>query len=215
MRIDTIVDRAASRVQRLLESPIIPIEASGRHVHLTGDAIRLLFGKNSKLTYLSELSQPGQYVCAERVRVTGPKGEFPSVVVLGPQRGETQLEISRTDAISLGINAPVRLSGNIAGTPGAKLTGPSGEIEIPYGVIVAERHIHMTPEDAARWGFEDGQAVSVQVFSERPVMFNNVVLRVSPKFATYMHIDYDEANAGGIKNGMPCIIVTEVNRLGY
>jgi len=209
MSIDAMIERAAARVEKLLKCPVIPLEASGRHVHLTVEALRRLFGEDSKLTYVSELSQPGQYVCSERVRVVGPKGEFPSVVVLGPERDETQVEVSRTDAISLGINAPVRLSGNIAGTPGCKLIGPAGEVELSYGVIVAQRHIHMTLEDAARWNLSDGQAVNVRVFAERPVTFNSVILRVSPKFATYMHIDYDEANACGFSKGMAGIIVDD------
>ena len=219
MNMDTVIDRIAMRVEKLLKCPVIPIEASGRHVHLSAEAIVRLFGEGAGLTRVSELSQPGQYVCKERLRVTGPKGELPSVVVLGPLRDETQVEISATDAITLGINAPVRLSGNITGTPGVKLTGPAGELELPCGVIIAQRHIHMTPEDANRWNLEDGQTVSVRVFTERPVTFNGVILRVSPSFATYMHIDYDEANACGFTKAMAGIIVddsiTEVNSFGY
>jgi len=209
MSTDAIVDRVVSRIENLLECPIIPIEASGRHVHLSAEALRVLFGENNKLTFVSDLSQPGQFVCSERVRVSGPKGEFPSVVVLGPERDETQVEISRTDAVVLGIKAPVRLSGNISGTPGGRLTGPAGEVTLSCGVIIAERHIHMTPEDAARWDLEDGQTVNVRVFAERPVTFNSVVLRVSPKFATFMHIDYDEANACGFSKGMSGFIVDD------
>jgi propanediol utilization protein len=209
MDIESILDRVEARVRHLLEHPIIPIEASGRHVHLSREAIRSLFGIDGKLTRLAELSQPGQYVCRERVRAVGPKGEFPSVVVLGPEREETQLEISRTDAVTLGINAPVRVSGSIEGTPGIKLIGTEGEIELSCGVIIAERHIHMTPTDADRWGLADGQCVSVRVCGERPVTFNNVVLRVSGKFATYMHIDYDEANACGFYKGMSGVIFVD------
>jgi len=209
MSADIIIDRIATRVEELLKSPVIPIEASGRHMHLTGDAIKKLFGESAKLTHVSDLSQPGQFVCAERVRVTGPKGEFPSVVVLGPQRSETQVEISGTDAIALGIKAPVRLSGHISGTPGCKLTGPAGELELKSGVIIAQKHIHMTPEDASRWGLKDGQTVNVRVFTDRPVTFNGVVLRVSPDFTTFMHIDYDEANACGFTKGIVGIIVSD------
>lgn len=204
---EEILDRIAGRVKELLERPIIPLEASGRHVHLSRAAVDALFGKGYALTQTAELSQPGQFVCRERVRAAGPKGEFPSVVVLGPERHETQVEISRTDAVVLGLNAPVRLSGSIAGSPGIRLAGPAGEIELLSGVIVAERHIHMTPEDASRWGLCDGQTVSVRVFCERPVTFHGVALRVSPKFATYMHIDYDEANACGFRKGMAGIII--------
>jgi len=207
MNIDAVIGRVEEQVMKLLERPVIPIEASGRHVHLSHGAAQSLFGKGSRLTHVSPLSQPGQFVCRERVGIVGPKGEFSSVVVLGPERDETQLEISRTDAVKLGVDAPVRLSGNIAASPGIRLKGPAGEVELTRGVIVAERHIHMTPEDAGRWGFTDGQAVSVRVFGERPVTFNGVILRVSPQFATYMHIDYDEANACGFSKGMAGIIV--------
>ena len=219
MNTDAILSRAEERVRKLLACPAIPIEASGRHVHLSYGAAEALFGRDSRLTFVSELSQPGQFVCRERVRAVGPKGEFSSIVVLGPERGETQLEVSRTDAVTLGIHAPVRPSGKIAGSPGIRLVGPAGEVELDCGVIVAERHIHMTPHDANRWGFTDGQAVSVRVFGERPVTFNGVILRVSPDFRTYMHIDYDEANACGFYKGMTGIIVQdetiEVSGLGY
>ena len=209
MSIDAAIDRIAMRVENLLKCPVVPIEASGRHVHLYDEVIAKLFGENHSLTHVSDLSQPGQYVCKERIRVAGPKGEFPSVVVLGPSRKETQVEVSATDALALGIKAPVRLSGNIQGTPGAKLTGPAGELDLSYGVIIADRHIHMTPEDAKRWNLKDGQSVSVRVFTERPVIFNVVILRVSPDFVTYMHIDYDEANACGFTKGMAGIIVDD------
>jgi propanediol utilization protein len=209
MNIDEILDRVEERVRRLLDCPIIPIEASGRHVHLSREAVRTLFGKDAQLTRLAELSQPGQYVCQERVRAVGPKGEFPSVVVLGPERSETQLEISRTDSLTLGLNAPVRLSGSIEGTPGIKLIGSEGEVELSCGIIIAERHIHITSDDASRWNFSDGQTVSVRVYGERPVTFNSVVLRVSDKFATYMHIDYDEANACGFYKGMAGVIIAD------
>ena len=209
MNVDMVIDRIATRVDKLLKCPVIPIEASGRHVHLSEEALGKLFGAGSKLTHVSDLSQPGQYVCKERIRLAGPKGEFPSVVVLGPVRKETQVEVSATDALALGIKAPVRQSGHIAGTPGAKLTGPAGELELSYGVIIAQRHIHMTPEDATRWNLEDGQTVSVRVFTDRPTTFNGVVLRVSPDFKTFMHIDYDEANACGFTKGMAGIIVQD------
>jgi propanediol utilization protein len=193
----------------MLNGPVIPIEASGRHIHLSREAVEKLFGAGYQLTKVSELSQPGQFVCAERLRAKGPKGELASVVVLGPERRDTQMEISATDALTLGVKSALRLSGDTRGTPGIKLLGPAGELELEHGVIVAERHVHMTPQDAARWGFVDGQTVSVRVFGERPVVFCGVALRVSPDFATYMHIDYDEANACGFKKGMPGFIVNE------
>jgi propanediol utilization protein len=202
-------DRVTQRALKLLNSPVIPIEASGRHIHLSREAVDKLFGAGYQLTKVSELSQPGQFVCAERLRVKGPKGELASVVALGPERRETQMEISATDAMTLGVKAALRLSGDTRGTPGVRLVGPAGELELEHGVIVAERHVHMTPQDAARWGFADGQTVSVRVFGERPVVFCGVALRVSPDFSTYMHIDYDEANACGFKKGMPGFIVDE------
>jgi len=209
MNFDAVIDRIAERVETLLKCPVIPLEASGRHVHLSAEAIKKLFGENHSLTHVSDLSQSGQYVCKERLKLTGPKGGFPAVVVLGPQRNETQIEISATDAVALGINAPIRLSGNISGTPGAKLTGPAGELEVNNGVIVAQRHIHMTPEDAGKWNLKDGQSVDVRVFAKRAVTFHSVILRVSPDFKTFMHIDYDEANACGFTKGTAGIIVND------
>lgn len=214
------LDRIVEKVLERLGQPRIQLEASGRHVHLTREAVDDLFGKGYQLTRVSDLSQPGQFVCKERVRARGPKGEFGNVVILGPERKETQLEISLTDALTLGIKAPVRLSGNILHTPGVRLVGPKGEVDIPQGVIVAQRHIHMTPEDAQRFGLRDGQLVSVRVNSERPVTFHGVVLRVSPQFASFMHIDYDEANACGFTKGLTGTILTEDSfsggeRFGY
>jgi propanediol utilization protein len=197
-----LVERIVSRVLGELSKPRIPIEASGRHVHLKRADIDVLFGRGSELTRRGNLSQPGQFSCEERVRVVGPKGEFPSVIVLGPERPETQVELSLTDARFLGVDAPVRLSGDIASTPGVRIVGPQGEIETKNGVIAAKRHIHMTPEDAAAYGVHDGQTVSVTVYGERGTTFYGVALRVSPKFATYMHIDYDEANACAFREGM-------------
>jgi propanediol utilization protein len=204
-----LADRVTQRVLELLNGPVIPIEASGRHIHLSREAVDKLFGAGYQLTKVSELSQPGQFVCAERLRAKGPKGELASVVVLGPERRETQMEVSATDALTLGVKAALRLSGDTHDTPGIRLIGPAGELELERGVIVAERHVHMTPQDAARWGYKDGQTVSVRTFGERPVVFCNVALRVSPDFTTYMHIDYDEANACGFKKGMPGLIVNE------
>jgi propanediol utilization protein len=154
------------------------------------------------LTPVADLSQPGQFVCKERIGVVGPKGEFPAVVILGPERAETQVEISATDALTLGVKPPERLSGSLAGTPGIRLVGPKGSVEVDHGVMVAQRHIHMHPDFARQHGLVDRQVVSVKVWGERAVTFDNVVLRVSPDFATYMHIDYDEANACGFRKGM-------------
>ena len=177
----------------------VPLEASGRHVHVTSQQALTLFGH--PLTQKRPLSQPGQFLANERVTVIGPKGEFQNVAVLGPERPDTQVEISLTDARQLGLAAPVRLSGDVKGSPGAVLAGPRGRVELPQGVIAARRHIHMTPEDAARMGVRDKQVVKLQVFTDRPLVFEDVAVRVSEKFATFVHLDYDEANACGMAPG--------------
>ena len=177
----------------------VPLEASGRHVHVTKEQAQCLFGH--ELTPKRPLSQPGQYLANERVTVIGPKGRFENVAVLGPERKEAQVEISLTDGRALGVQPPVRLSGDVKNSPGAVLEGPRGRVEIRQGVIAAKRHIHMTPEDAARMGARDKQDVSLQVFTDRPLTFQDVTVRVSRDFATYVHLDYDEANACGFQNG--------------
>lgn len=173
------------------------VETSARHVHLTEEHIKILFGEGATLTKKKDLSQPGQFACEERVTVVGPKKSIPGVSILGPARSATQVEVSLTDARTLGVTAPVRESGDIAGSAPCKLVGPCGEVEISEGVIAAKRHIHFTPEDAAAAGVEDKQIVSVKIENEngRSLIFGDVVVRVSPKFAAAMHIDTDEANA--------------------
>ena len=186
-------------IQKVLKNIFIELEASGRHVHVTEAQAQVLFGH--KLTEERPLSQPGQFLAKERVTVLGPKGEFQNVAVLGPERKEAQVEISLTDGRTLGIQPPVKLSGSTEGSPGAVLIGPMGEIKLPQGVIAAKRHIHMTPEKAALLGISDKQTVRLQTYTQRPVIFEDVVVRVSPDFADYVHLDYDEANACGWKNG--------------
>jgi len=186
-------------VEKVLGNIFVKLEASGRHVHLTKDQAQTLFGHG--LTPKRPLSQPGQYLANERVTVIGPKGEFQNVAVLGPERKEAQVEISLTDGKVLGITSPIRLSGNTENTPGATLTGPKGSITIDHGVIVAKRHIHMTPEDAKHFGVQDKQLIRLQTFTQRPTVFGDTVVRVSPDFATFVHLDYDEANACGFQNG--------------
>ena len=171
------------------------VETSARHVHVTREALDILFGEGYELTVKKELSQPGQFASNERVAVVGPKGSFPAVSILGPVRPENQVEISLTDARSIGVTAPVRESGDVAGSGACKLVGPKGEVELSEGVIVAKRHIHMTPEDAEAAGVKDKEIVSVKIDSERSALLGDVVIRVSPKFATAMHIDTDECNA--------------------
>ena len=177
----------------------VELEASGRHVHVTEQQAQQLFGH--KLTLKRPLSQPGQYLANERVTVVGPKGSFENVAVLGPERKEAQVEISLTDGRSLGITPPIRLSGNVKNSPGAILQGPKGQVKLDQGVIAAQRHIHMTPEDAQRMGVKDKQTVRLQVFTDRPLIFEDVQVRVSKDFATFVHLDYDEANACGFRNG--------------
>ena len=185
--------------QAVLARIFVELEASGRHVHVTKQQAQALFGHG--LTPKRPLSQPGQFLANERVTVIGPKGTFENVAVLGPERKEAQVEISLTDARTLGLHPPVRLSGNVAGSPGAVLQTPRGKVTLQQGVIVAQRHIHMTPEDARRMGVKDKQTVRLQVFTERPLIFDDVQIRVSPDFATYVHLDYDEANACGFQAG--------------
>ena len=191
------------QVQALVEGVIgrlfVELEASGRHVHVTKAQALALFGH--ELTPQRPLSQPGQFLARERVTVVGPKGEFQNVAVLGPERKEGQVEISLTDGRALGIEAPVRLSGDVAGTPGAELVGPRGRVRLERGVMVAQRHIHMTPEKARQMGVADGQKVQLQVYTERPLIFGDVAVRVHPEFADFVHLDYDEANACGFRPG--------------
>lgn len=172
------------------------VETSARHVHVTKEHLEILFGEGYELTKKKDLSQPGQFACNERVAVIGTKGQFPAVSILGPVRPATQVEISASDARTLGVNAPVRESGDIAGSAPCKLVGPKGEVEISEGVIVAKRHIHMTPADAESFGVKDKDVVSVKIDSpERSLVFGDVVVRVSDKFTLAMHIDTDESNA--------------------
>ena len=177
----------------------VELEASGRHVHVTAQQAEILFGH--PLTPKRPLSQPGQYLANERVTVATPKGEFANVAVLGPERNEAQIEISLTDGRTLGLTPPVKLSGDISSSPGATLIGPKGRIELDRGVIAAKRHIHMTPADAARFGVKDKQVVKLQTYTSRPLIFDDTVVRVSDRFATYVHLDYDEANACGFRSG--------------
>ncbi len=169
---------------------------SARHIHLTAEAVEILYGKGAELTVKKMLSQPGQFATAnEKIRLVGPKGEL-AVSVLGPVRKANQVELSFSDARALGLkDVPVRESGDVAGTPGIKLVGPAGEMEIAEGCIIAKRHIHMTPADAEAFGVTNGQIVSVKLDTARPLIFGDVVCRVSDQFALAMHIDTDECNA--------------------
>ena len=174
------------------------VETSARHIHLSNKDLETLFGKGYQLTKKKELSQPGQFASEERVTIVGAKGEIKNVIILGPTRDNTQVELSLTDARSAGLTAMIRESGDIEGTAGCKLVGPAGEVEISCGVIAAKRHIHMTPADAKEFGVTDKQVVSVEVkTADRSLVFGDVVCRVSDSYATAMHIDTDESNAAG------------------
>ena len=175
----------------------IIIETSARHIHLSQADLETLFGEGYELTKKKDLSQPGQFACVEKVKVVGTRGEK-AMSVLGPVRDYTQIELALTDARSLGLEAPVRGSGNLAGSGACKLVGPKGEVELTEGVIAAKRHIHATPEDAEKLGVQDKDVVSVKIDTDgRSLVFGDVVVRVSPKFALAMHIDTDESNAAG------------------
>ena len=192
MNTDALVEAVMGRL-------FIPIEASGRHVHLTKAQALTLFGHS--LTAKKPLSQPGQFAANERLTIRGPKGEFQNVAVLGPERKAAQVEISLTDGRTLGITPPIRPSGDIDGTPGITLIGPKGTVELTEGVVVAQRHIHLSPEEGRRFSVTDGQIVRLQTFTNRPVVFEDVQVRIHPDFRGAVHLDYDEANACGFAQG--------------
>lgn len=179
----------------------IPIGVSNRHVHLSESAVERLFGKGYKLTKQKELSQPSQFACEETVTVIGPKGMIRNVRILGPARDITQLEVSLRDGFILGVTPPVRLSGDIDGTPGFTLQGPNGQLKLDKGLICAARHIHMHPQDAARFDVSNGEKVDIYVPGDRSITFHDTVIRVSENYQLEMHIDFDEANAAQIKHG--------------
>lgn len=177
------------------EKKEIPIESSARHVHLTKEAVEALFGKGAVLTKKRDLSQPGEFLSEQRLKLVTAKGEIANVAVLGPERKAVQVELSMTDCRSLGIKAPVNLSGDLNGAGSVYLVSENAVYDAKQSVIVAQNHIHMTPADAEYYGVKDSQSVKVTASTARPVTFDNVVIRVSPKFALAMHIDFDEANA--------------------
>lgn len=188
----------------------IKLEVSARHVHLSQEHVNILFGEGYQLTPKKELSQPGQFACEERVTVVGPKKTFENVAVLGPVRPESQIEFAKSDCFALGIMGLIRESGDIEGTPGVELKTEKGSVMLNKGLIIAKRHIHMTPEDAAEFGVQDKEIVNVKVESdERPLTFGEVVIRVSPKFSLAMHIDTDEGNAVNVGNGTDVKVTIE------
>lgn len=188
-------------VQAVVEALTVEIEASGRHVHLTPAAVERLFGPGAALTPVKDLSQPGQYACAQRLDVVGPKGTLKNVAVLGPTRKECQVEVSATDAVTLGLRPPVRQSGDTKDSCPVKLRVGENTLELERGLIIAQRHVHMTPADARRFGVSDGQRVGLKCLTDRPAVLEDAVVRVSDSFATYIHLDYDEANAVGWRKG--------------
>lgn len=199
--IEEIVINTVKKLMAEKDAPNrVPLGVSNKHLHLTQEHVEILFGKGHQLTNLKDVKQPGQFACEECVKIIGPKGEFPKVRVLGPARNETQIELSMTDARTLGVNVPIRESGKLEGTPGLILEGPCGRVELDHGAIAALRHIHMTPDIAEQLGLKDGDCVGVESSGLRPTLFRDVLVRVSPKYAYEMHIDTDEANAAGLKN---------------
>lgn len=194
-------------VEELKKTIFIEVEASGRHIHLSRADLDYLFGTGYQLTKAKDLSQPGQYACKERVDLVGPKGVLKNVVVLGPERKQTQAEISLTDTLTIGIKAPIRISGDIKGTPSFSVSANGKTLELKEGLIVAKRHLHITPEDANRFHVRDQERIKVKVFGDRPLIFEDLEVRVSKDFQTYIHIDYDEANACGFHKGTLAMIV--------
>ena len=185
----------------------LPVEVSARHVHLTKEDVETLFGPGRSLTHKRDLSQPGEFLSEERVKLVTLKGEMANVAVLGPERKATQVELSLTDTRALGIKAPVNLSGDLTGAGDVFIVGPCGVLEAKGSVIIARAHIHMTPADAERYGVHDGQCVSLKVETERSVTFDRVIIRVKPNFALAAHVDFDEANAACIgKDAMGIIL---------
>ena len=179
------------------------VETSARHIHVTEEQFKILFGADAVMHKKKDLSQPGQFAAEERLDVVGPKKTIPNISILGPARKAAQVEVSFTDARTLGVKAPVRESGDVAGSAPCKLVGPCGEVELSEGVIVAKRHIHATPEDAEKFGIKDKEIVSVKIESDgRSLVFGDVVVRVSPKYALAMHIDTDESNAAFATPGL-------------
>ena len=181
---------------------MVEIEGSGKHCHVTRETLDKLYGEGFKLEIKKWLSQPGQYAAPQKVTVQGPRGSV-DLSILGPCRRVDQVELSLTDARALGFEAPIRESGDVAGSTGCKLIGPCGEVDISEGVIIAKRHVHLTPEDAEVFGISDKQIVKVRVEGERALIFDEVVARVGPEYATFMHLDYDEINAAAITGEHP------------
>jgi putative phosphotransacetylase len=198
----------------LQQAKKVPIAASNRHIHLSPEHVERLFGRGYTLNKLKDLSQPNQFAAKETVTLIGPKGKIANVRVLGPARGNTQVEVSLFDGFSLGVKPPIRTSGDIKGSESITIQGPRGQVTIEEGLICAARHIHMHTSDGKAFGVNDGDLVQVKVDGERGVIFSNVLIRISPKYKLEMHIDLDEANAANIKNGQLGEIVAVESKRG-
>jgi putative phosphotransacetylase len=185
----------------IIMEKFIPVNMSNRHIHVSKEHLEILFGEGYELTNIKDLSQPGQFACDEKVDIVGPKSTLKGVRILGPVRPNTQVEISMFDARTMGVEGVVRASGNIQGTPGCTVVGPKGKVELKEGVIVAARHIHLHTSDSDRFGLKDKDVVKVRIGDERALVLENVIVRVHPTYAMDMHIDIEEGNAAGIKNG--------------
>ena len=204
------INSARTRIRRIT-SPLIPISISARHVHLTQAHFEALFGPGRTMTIRSSLTQPGQFACDEQVTLVGPRNNIERVRILGPARPESQVEVSKTDALRLGLDVPVRASGDTDGSPGVSLVGPFGRVDLPQGIICAARHIHMSPNDAICFGVKDKDIVGVRVESQlRTLVFENVLVRVHPDFRLDMHIDTDESNSADISAGASGSVVSTV-----
>lgn len=190
--VDKVIQSVLEAIPR---AGLVEVEVSARHVHLTDEHIEVLFGKGAKLTPKRPLSQPGQYLSEERVTLIGPKGKKERTAVLGPARPDTQIELSKSDCVDLGVKAPVRMSGDVKGSAPITIVGPCGTLEVSEGAIIAKEHVHLTPDVAQIMGVVDQQHVDVEVFTDRPVIFRDVIVRVSKASSCRMHIDFDEANA--------------------
>ncbi|QZY57210.1 phosphate propanoyltransferase [Crassaminicella profunda] len=185
-----------------MSNNMVSVGLSNKHIHLSKEHVEILFGQGHELTPMKDLVQPGQFACEEKVDIVGSKGTLKGVRVLGPARNKTQIEISLTDGFALGVKAPVKNSGDLAGTPGAKIVGPKGEVTIEEGIIVAARHLHMHTTDAEKFGLKDQDIVSIKVEGPRGLIFNNVLVRSGETHALELHVDMEEGNAAGLKNGM-------------
>lgn len=206
----------AQRVQEKIAEVrkyMVPVGVSNRHVHITKEALKILFGEDAVLTKKADVKQPGQFAANECVTVAGPKGEFKNVRILGPERKVNQVEISKTDCFKLGVKPDVKMSGDLSGTPGVTLIGPKGQVTLDEGCIVALRHVHMLPQQARELDLHDGEIVEIETFGDRRGIFDNVVMRVGEASALEMHIDTDEANALGIKNNDMVLIRKKHNSI--